>query len=265
MDASGWQTLERKMRFIDLAMGGDRSIRKIEDAGSQVNQFAMAKAIASGDPRLMQKAGLEADVARLKRLRDAHTDNCHAINWELHNTKHRLTSAATRIQQIEQDLAQRTRTRGEEFSMKVEDKPFTERKAAGAALIKAIRHYESICKNGDYRLATIGGFGLHLSVSMQPKRVAELELTLQRNGHLTEINLRDELTALGIISSLEYTLSRFEVELSEYKRTQAECLNRIPHYESQRAEPFSYQAELDEKLRELDELNASLAQTQVAA
>ena len=55
VDATGWQMLERKARFIDMAMSGDRSIRRMEDAGNQVNQFAMAKAIASGDPRLMQQ------------------------------------------------------------------------------------------------------------------------------------------------------------------------------------------------------------------
>ena len=70
VDATNWQMLERKARFIDMAMSGDRSIRRLEDAGSQVNQFAMAKAIASGDPRLMQKAGLEAELARLDRLHD---------------------------------------------------------------------------------------------------------------------------------------------------------------------------------------------------
>jgi hypothetical protein len=36
---------------------------------AQANQFAMAKENASGDERLMQKAGLEADIARLERLR----------------------------------------------------------------------------------------------------------------------------------------------------------------------------------------------------
>ena len=49
VDATGWQLLERKARFIEMAMSGDRSIRRLEDAGSQVNQFAMAKALASGD------------------------------------------------------------------------------------------------------------------------------------------------------------------------------------------------------------------------
>ena len=33
VDATGWQILERKARFIDAAMSGDRSVRRIEDAG----------------------------------------------------------------------------------------------------------------------------------------------------------------------------------------------------------------------------------------
>jgi hypothetical protein len=55
-----WQNNERKARFIAAALSGDTSIRRLEDLGEgQANQFAMAKAIASGDPRLMQKAGLK--------------------------------------------------------------------------------------------------------------------------------------------------------------------------------------------------------------
>ncbi|WP_204311032.1 hypothetical protein, partial [Stenotrophomonas maltophilia] len=73
-----WQNNERKARFIAAALSGDTSVRRLEDVG-QANQFAMAKAIASGDPRLMQKAGLEAEIARLDRLRAAHFDDQHAV------------------------------------------------------------------------------------------------------------------------------------------------------------------------------------------
>ena len=59
-----WQTNERKARFIAAALSGDRSIRSLEDADHQANQFALAKAIASGDARLIQKAGLETEIAR---------------------------------------------------------------------------------------------------------------------------------------------------------------------------------------------------------
>ncbi|MDK1483068.1 helicase-related protein, partial [Sinorhizobium sp. 6-117] len=70
LDTSMWQNNERKARFIAAALSGDTSIRRLEDLGEgAANQFAMAKAIASGDERLMQKAGLEADIAGLERLR----------------------------------------------------------------------------------------------------------------------------------------------------------------------------------------------------
>ena len=83
VDATGWQILERKARFIDMAMSGDRSVRRIEDAGSQANQFALAKAIASGDERLMRKAGIASEIARLERLRDSHFDDQIAIRRKI--------------------------------------------------------------------------------------------------------------------------------------------------------------------------------------
>jgi hypothetical protein len=58
MDAQMWQNNERKARFIAAALSGDTSIRRLEDLGEgQANQFAMAKAIASGDPRLDAEGG----------------------------------------------------------------------------------------------------------------------------------------------------------------------------------------------------------------
>ena len=83
VDATGWQILERKARFIDAAMAGDRKVRRIEDAGSQANQFALAKAIASGDERLMRKAGIASEIARLERLRDSHFDDQLALRRKI--------------------------------------------------------------------------------------------------------------------------------------------------------------------------------------
>ncbi|HAU78307.1 MAG TPA: lactate dehydrogenase, partial [Agrobacterium sp.] len=88
LDASMWQNNERKARFIAAALSGDTSIRRLEDLGEgQANQFAMAKAIASGDERLMQKAGLEADIARLERLRAAHDDDQYAVRRQIRDAK----------------------------------------------------------------------------------------------------------------------------------------------------------------------------------
>jgi hypothetical protein len=75
-DASLWQIDEGNARVIAAALSGDTSIRRIEDVGERaVNQSPKAKTIASGDDRLMRKAGLEADIARIRRLQVANEDN----------------------------------------------------------------------------------------------------------------------------------------------------------------------------------------------
>ena len=260
VDATGWQLLERKARFIDMAMSGDRSIRRLEDAGSQVNQFAMAKAIASGDPRLMQKAGLEAELARLDRLHDAHFDDQHAIRRAIHAAERSLASASGRIAQIEQDIAQRTQTRGDLFTMDVEGKTFVERKDAGAALLKAIRYREFDAKAGEWRLGNIGGFELAVTaIALRGMKFARIELTMQRTGRVTEIEYGSDLTALGLISRLEYCLGRFEVELIEQKRLAADAAQRLPPYRERLGAAFAFDGEIAAKRQELDEINASLA------
>jgi N12 class adenine-specific DNA methylase/adenine-specific DNA methylase len=260
VDATGWQLLERKARFIEMAMSGDRSIRRLEDAGSQVNQFALAKAIASGDSRLMQKAGLEAEIARLERLHAAHFDDQHAIRHAIRSAEQRSASALRRIAEIEQDIARRRPTRGDAFLMEIEGKSFTERKDAGAALLKAIRHREFERKDGTWTIAEIGGFEISLAANFATRgHYHRIDAGMHRTGMIAEIDVPHDLTALGVISRLEYMLSRFEIELAKEKRTLADTQARLPGYRQRLGETFPYAAELDAKHRELAEIDMALA------
>ena len=138
MDATMWQANERKQRFIEAALSGDRSIRRLEDASSQSNQFAMAKALASGDQRLIQKAGLDAEIARLERLRAAHLDNQLSIRHTVAGARNTIADAARKLDGIRRDIARRVPTRGDQFAMTIQDRRYTERKAAGGALLRLI-------------------------------------------------------------------------------------------------------------------------------
>ena len=176
VDATGWQILERKARFIDAAMSGDRSVRRIEDAGSQANQFALAKAIASGDERLMRKAGLSSEIARLERLRDSHFDDQFAIRRKIDFGEKRLADATRRTDAITQDLARRIPTRGEAFAMTIGDRRFAERKAAGEALIALARKMKSKKAGAVVPIAEIGGFAILVRTSY----FDDIELRLDR-------------------------------------------------------------------------------------
>ena len=164
MDATMWQNNERKARFIEAALSGDRTIRRLEDEGGQANQFAMAKAIASGDSRLMRKAGLESEIARLQRQRAAHIDDQHAIRRQIRDATHDQAHAEARVRAITADLARRQSTRGDEFAMEVEGRTFTQRKAAGASLLTKVRLAARERAERSWTVGRIGGFDLTCAI-----------------------------------------------------------------------------------------------------
>jgi hypothetical protein len=244
-----------------MALKGDSSVRRIEDIGSQANQFAMAKAIASGDPRLLQKAGLESDVARLLRLRAAHFDDQHAVRRTVADSQTTITACERRIRQIEADIERRRLTRGDAFTMEVEGRTYSERKDAGAALLRAVRGKLMARKEGDWTLGAIGGFEISASSRLLRRQGSLIEISLDRAGYAQAIDCDDGLTALGIVSRLEHQLTGFEAELIEQRRILAETQRRLPAYQERLGRPFALAAELEAKRAELAAIDASLAAT----
>jgi hypothetical protein len=78
-DAYMWQTLETKAKFISQVMSGDMTIRRLEDMDSAALTYAEIKAIASGNPLVIEKAQVDAELIRLTRLRSAHAEEQYRI------------------------------------------------------------------------------------------------------------------------------------------------------------------------------------------
>ncbi|MDA8248133.1 MAG: helicase-related protein, partial [Rhodospirillales bacterium] len=263
MDATMWQNNERKARFIAAALSGDRSIRRVEDIGSQANQFAMAKAIASGDSRLIQKAGLESEIARLQRQRAAHIDDQHEIRRRIHAARYDQQHAEALIEGIRRDLSRRIPTRGDAFTIEVAGRTLTERRVAGASLLSKVRIPVLERNTRDWTIGRIGGFDLTCSVRREPgSQGCSAELVLQRTGYAQIIPVQDDLTALGLVARLEYALDRFETDLEEQQRRRADAVARLAGYQPRLGEAFPLQGELDEKLARMAELEADLAKTE---
>src|SRR5262249_24410886 len=66
--AYSWQVLTAKAKFIAQVMSCDLGLRSIEDVELATLSYAEVKALASGNPRVIEKAGVDADVARLASL-----------------------------------------------------------------------------------------------------------------------------------------------------------------------------------------------------
>jgi hypothetical protein len=219
----------------------------------------MAKATASGDPRLMQKAGLEADIARLERLRFAHQDDQFAIRRQIRDAERDIEYSTRRIEEIGEDLDRLVPTAGDAFRMTVGAERLTERKLAGRALMKEILTLVQLRHEGETVIASIGGFELAFSGQRFGQDGFRYATMLMRTGAETEIELPVTTTPPGAIAKLEHVLANLDDEQDSARHRLAEAERRLASYRTREGGTFAFTDELADKRRHLGEIEKSLA------
>jgi hypothetical protein len=92
-DAYMWQTLETKARFIQQVMTGHTAVRSAEDLEGGALTYAEIKAIASGNPAVMENVRIDTEVRKLDQLRVAHLNQQHKIRWKLRHLPREIADA----------------------------------------------------------------------------------------------------------------------------------------------------------------------------
>ncbi|MEP6672014.1 MAG: DEAD/DEAH box helicase family protein, partial [Chthoniobacter sp.] len=159
-DAYMWQTLETKCRFISQVMTGDATMRRAEDVDAAALTYAEVKAIASGNPLVIEKAAIDAEVMRLTRLKKQHAESLYQMRSRIRSLTGSVEMCERDIANVREDLRTRTSTRGNNFSMTVQKETFTDRVKAGRALVflaAAMKPFQSTKAIGE-----IGGFPISL-------------------------------------------------------------------------------------------------------
>jgi len=82
-DAYLWQTAETKAKFILQVMDPDMKLRSIEDISVATLSYAEVKAAACGDPEVIERIQIEADLAKLDLLHRSHQSQLRTKRYEL--------------------------------------------------------------------------------------------------------------------------------------------------------------------------------------
>lgn len=136
-DAYMWQTVERKGKFIDQVMHGDLTTREAEDISSdQSLSFNEVKALASGNPLLLEKAQADQELAKLQNLEKAHRASQVAARGALDRSQSVLSGLETRIPRLQEAISQASSTKGDDFRLTVPQtgQVFTDRVEASNAI-----------------------------------------------------------------------------------------------------------------------------------
>jgi hypothetical protein len=229
-----WQTLETKCRFIAQVMTGDATVRRAEDVDSAALTYAEVKAIASGNPLVIEKATIDAEVMRLTRLKRQHAESLYQMRYRIKRLGDSAQILEREIADIREDLRTRTSTRGDSFSMTVKNEPFTDRVKAGRALVftaAAVKPFESTKPIG-----SIGGFPVSV------ERFDERTTLLIQGKHSYRANVSE--SPAGTIASLEHALDSFEDRLRERETDLAQSCRQSADLAKQLDQPFEHEEKL---------------------
>src|SRR6202451_1924478 len=124
-DAYMWQTLETKARVIQQVMRGETSVRAAEDLDSGALTYAEIKAIASGNPAVVEKIKIDTEIRKLDQLRAIHANQQRHIRWELRDLPRQIAEAKLHLANIEADIVTRNANDTDEFTLKVGNRVFS--------------------------------------------------------------------------------------------------------------------------------------------
>jgi N12 class adenine-specific DNA methylase len=109
-DAYSWNLLDVKARFIEQVMTADRGLRSVEDISITAMTYAELKAVASGNPLVMEKATVDAKVQRLAMAYGEWEDSRWRMGHRKANLQQRVAWIDGNVGLVEQDakLAENT-------------------------------------------------------------------------------------------------------------------------------------------------------------
>jgi DNA repair exonuclease SbcCD ATPase subunit len=104
-DVYGWQTLERKARPIVKVLDRDLSVRKIEDIDAATVTYAEMKAIATGNPALIEKVSVDAELRKLTSLEAAYRQRSFKLRQTTEKLPQEIAETEAQVRRVRASLA----------------------------------------------------------------------------------------------------------------------------------------------------------------
>ncbi|PSL08153.1 N12 class adenine-specific DNA methylase [Haloactinopolyspora alba] len=263
-----WQTVERKARFIAQIMRGRLDVRSIDDVGDNALSFAEVKALAAGDPLVLDRANASAEVNRLQRLQRAH-------HRQLDHLRQRRDTATGLIEQCDRDrplleaaIARTTNTTGEAFAMTVDGARFTKRPDAAAAIADwALRvlpeNARSPVELGE--IGSLAGHTVEATYLPQPGlgQDAHVELRLRdvpASAATVSVDSICDPDTHGVVRVLENRVAAIGAELGKLDQQRASAVGERDTAEAGLDAPFKHETALTEARATLDRIDAEMAE-----
>ena len=253
-DAYMWQILENKQKFISQIMTSKSPVRACEDVDDTALSYAEIKALATGNPYIKEKMDLDVQVSKLKLLKANHTSQIYRLESDIaKNFPVQISALKERIagMQVDSQVVKSVDLQdNDKFVMTVGNVLYEDKKEAGEALIAACAGLKAVSTGG--KVGEYHGFTLSASYNMFSNA---FELTIKgKCSYKLEIG-KDPV---GNMQRIHNTLSSIDRKLTESEQKLETVQQQLATAQEEVKKPFPKEAELNEKMKRLSELNALL-------
>lgn len=253
-DSYMYQLVEQKQKFISQIMTSKTPARTMEDIDDKALTYGEIKALATGNPKILEKTSLDTDVAKLRLLKQEFMNQKYSLQDRIIKYfPEEIARLNNKIGAMEEDtikLQEYTKPNADGFSpMKINGIIHTEKQEAGKSLLQSINDLKSMETReiGEYR-----GFKMEISfdsitrnikLKLKNKFSYSIDLGTDINGNITRIN-----------NCLENVAKDIPHERDLLDNTYFQLENAKQEVQKE----FPKEQELQEKLRKLEEINAEL-------
>lgn len=254
-DENMWKMLASKQFFIDQALSGDQNLREIEDLDSQ-SQFDLAAGMVAEDPRVLQLAGIRADIEKMERLYQAHEEQRYRHRDQYNAAKNRVSYAESRLPEMEAAVKKVTDLKGDNFKAVVGKATITDREEFGQALIDQYKALMTQAEEKPVKVAEISGFPVVFSGQVVAKQFfgkmmlnlpVPVEVVHSENADPQSVAMRAQNAVMGLIK-----------EPAKLREVISEAKAQMDALSSRLEAPFPMAGLLADKIKEGQELEAEI-------
>ena len=251
-DAYLYQLVENKQKFISQIMTSKTPLRTASDVDETVLSYAEIKALAAGNPLILEKTELDAKVSKLKLLKQSHLSQIYELEDKVMKQYPRdIKITENNIKDIQEDISLLDKNKTDDFSyITLNGITYDERKNAGNALLEIIKNNPTI--DNEIPIGNYLGFDLSLGFNFMQKTFY-LEV---KNKHSYIVELGSDPS--GNIIRIDNQLSK----LPDYLTNNQEKLETLKQqFEIAKQEvhkPFPQEQELKDAMKRLREVDTAL-------
>ncbi len=266
-----WQTIERKSRFINQIMRGRLDVRELDDLGADTLSAAEAKALASGNPLLLERSVALNESTRLERLERAWHRNQRTLHATLRGLDDREASLTRDLGDLETAQTRARDLSGDQFRITIGDRQLDSRVDAADAIAtwadrSGIRWARPVTDDRPRGvLGEISGFPIRARTHTD---LGNVQLQLDIDGIPgARVRIPIERVAngadIGLVRSLENKITDIPRAIEATREKLRDVAEARGDAERGLAQPFKHAAALDDarsELRRIEEQLAALTQ-----